>query len=92
MLRADLPGLDQKDVEVEIQDGTLVVRGQRQEEREEGEANFYFAERWSGTFMRSVPLPPDVDKNQIKATFKNGVLEVHLPKTKEAKPKKVEIK
>jgi HSP20 family protein len=92
VVRADLPGLEKKDVEVEVQDGTLILRGQRAEEKEEKDENYYYTERWTGAFTRAVPLPPNVDTSQINATFKGGVLEVHLPKTKEGRGKKVEIK
>jgi HSP20 family protein len=91
MLRADLPGLTEKDIEVSVTDGMLAIRGERKEEREEKEGEYYYAERTFGSFVRTVSLPAGVDADQVKATFKNGVLEVHLPKTKEAKGKKIEI-
>jgi HSP20 family protein len=91
MLRADLPGLTEKDIEVSVTDGTLAIRGERKEEREEQEGEYYYAERTFGSFVRSVSLPAGVDADKVRATFKNGVLEVHLPKTKEAKGKKIEI-
>jgi len=92
IIRADLPGLEQKDVEVEVQDNTLVLRGQRKEEVEGGEGDYYYSERWSGSFTRAVQLPTSIDANRITATFKNGVLEIHLPKAQEAKGRKIEIK
>jgi len=92
VLRADLPGLEQKDIEVTVEGGMLTIRGERKEEKEEKRENYYHAERWAGRFARSVMLPPGVDADKVKATFKNGVLEVHIPKTKEAKGKKVEVK
>lgn len=92
VLRADLPGLAEKDVEVSVQDGTLTIRGERKEEREEKEEDYYYCERSQGAFVRSVPLPPGVDADKIKATFKNGVLEVHVPKSKESAAKTIEIK
>jgi HSP20 family protein len=92
VVKADLPGLDQKDIEVTVQDSTLTIRGQRKEEKEEKKEGYYFAERSYGTFMRSLPLPKGVDADRVKATFKKGVLEVHLPKAKEAKGKTVEVK
>ena len=92
VLRADLPGLEQKDIEVNVEDGTLSIRGERKEEKEAKEEDYYVTERWAGAFSRSVALPPGVDPEKIQATFKNGVLEVHLPKTVEAKGKKIEIK
>ena len=92
VLRADLPGLEQKDIEVHVEDGTLTIRGERKEEKEAKEEDYYVTERWAGAFSRSVALPPGVDPEKIQATFKNGALEIHLPKTVEAKGKKIEIK
>jgi HSP20 family protein len=92
LLRADLPGLEQKDIEVTVEGGVLTIRGERKEEKEVKRDDYYHAERWTGAFLRSVMLPPGVEAEKIKATFKNGVLEVRLPKTKEAKGKKIEIK
>jgi HSP20 family protein len=92
VLRADLPGLEQKDIEVDVEEGLLTIRGERKGEQEVKEEGFYRCERWAGAFTRTVGLPPGVDPENIKATFKNGVLEVHLPKTREAKGKKIEIK
>jgi HSP20 family protein len=92
LLRVDLPGLQEKDIEVNVQDGMLTLRGERKEEREEKEEDYYYCERSLGKFSRSLPLPAGVDAEHVKATFKNGVLEVHLPRTKEAKAKKIEIK
>ena len=92
VVKADLPGLDEKDIEVTVQDGTLTIRGERKAEKEEKKEDYYYAERSYGAFMRSLPLPRGVDADKVKATFKKGVLEVHLPKAKEAKGKTVEIK
>jgi len=92
ILRADLPGLEQKDIEVAVEEGILTIRGERREEKEAKEEDYYCCERWAGAFFRSLNLPPGVDPGQIKATFKNGVLEVRLPKTKEAKGKKIQIR
>lgn len=91
ILRADLPGLDQKDIEVMLEEGILTIRGERRQEREVKEEEYYCCERWAGAFARSQPLPPGVDPENIKASFKNGVLEIHLPKTKEAKGKRIEV-
>ena len=92
VVKADLPGLDQKDIEVTVHDGTLTIRGERKEEKEEKKEDYYYAERSYGAFMRSLALPQGVDADKVKATFTKGVLEVHLPKAKEAKGKTVEIK
>jgi HSP20 family protein len=92
VLRADLPGLEQKDIEVTAEDGMLTIRGERKEEKEVKEEDYYCCERWAGAFARTLSVPPGVDTEKIRATFRNGVLEIHLPKTKEAKGKKIEIK
>lgn len=92
VLRADLPGLSEKDIEVTVQDNTLTIRGERKEEREEKKEDYYYCERSLGAFSRSLTLPAGVDTEKVKATFKNGVLEIHLPKAKEAKGRKIEIK
>lgn len=92
VLRADLPGLDEKDIEVRVQDNTLTIQGERKEEKEEKKEDYDCSERAYGAFMRSLTLPASVDASKIKATFKKGVLEVHLPKAKEAKGTKIEIK
>ncbi len=92
VLRADMPGLEQKDIEVTVEGGVLTIQGRRQEERESKEEDCYYSERWAGGFSRSVALPPGVDTEKIKATFKNGVLEVHIPKTQQSMGKRIEIK
>jgi HSP20 family protein len=93
LLRADLPGLTEKDIDVTVKDGALTLRGQRKEEKEtkEGE-EYYCCERWSGSFSRTLTLPPGINSEKVGASFKNGVLEIHIPKTKEAEGKKIEIK
>jgi HSP20 family protein len=92
VLRADLPGMTEKDVEVTMQDGNLTIRGERKEEKEEKEENYYCCERSYGAFSRALAVPAGVNVGKINATFKNGVLEVHLPKTKEVTGKKIEVK
>ena len=92
VVRADLPGLDEKDIEVTVHDGMLTVRGERKAEKEEKKEGYYYNERSYGMFSRTLPLPAAVEADKVKATFKKGVLEVHLPKAKEAQDKKIEIK
>jgi HSP20 family protein len=92
VLRADLPGLAEKDIEVTVEDGGVTIRGERKEETEEKKEDYYYSERTYGMFARTLPLPTSVDADKVKATFKGGVLEVHLPKSKEAKGRKIEIK
>jgi HSP20 family protein len=94
-LSAELPGMDQKDVDVSVEDGVLTIKGEKLEERKEDEdKKSYLVERSYGTFHRSFALPPIVNGDKVTAEFDKGVLKVHLPKDAEAKPKgrKVEIK
>ena len=92
VLRADLPGLDQKDIRVNVENGMLTISGSRQGEQEAKEDDYYCCERWSGSFTRSMALPAGIDAEKIKATFKNGVLEVHVPKAAQPAGKSIEIK
>jgi HSP20 family protein len=91
VLRADLPGLTEDDVEVEVKDGVLTVSGERKaEEKKEGEG-FYRVERAFGSFSRSLSLPKGIDADKVTAEFDNGVLEVRIPKPEERKPHRVQI-
>jgi HSP20 family protein len=96
ILTAELPGMDQKDIDVSVEDGVLTLRGQKLEEKKENddEKKFYLFERTYGSFQRSFALPTVVDGSKIIAEFDKGLLKVHMPKTEEVKPKgrKVEIK
>jgi len=91
VLRADLPGLDPKDVEIQVQNGTLTLRGERKFESDVKEDNFRRVERVHGSFVRSFSLPQSVDPEKVEAEYKNGVLEVKLPKRPEAKPKQIKV-
>jgi len=92
--RVALPGLEQKDVEVRLSNGTLIIKGEKREEKDERQKDYYMSERRYGTFMRSFRLPDTVDTDKIEARFANGVLTVRLPKSAEARQneKKIEIK
>ncbi|MFQ5804159.1 MAG: Hsp20/alpha crystallin family protein [Candidatus Methylomirabilales bacterium] len=92
VLRADLPGLEQSDIEVTVDHGVLNIRGERKEERESREEAYSSRERWAGISARSLTLPADVDVDKVSTTFQDGVLEVHLPRTQEARGKMIEIK
>lgn len=81
LVRADLPGLDEKDISVEVDGKTLTIWGERHEEREERDESYFYAERWEGSFKRSVELPEGVDPTRACASFEAGVLEVCFPKT-----------
>src|SRR5919108_4794383 len=92
LLKADLPGLSEEDVSIEIQDGTLTISGERREEHEERERGWYRLERQLGRFSRSLTLPEGVDPDGIAAQFDRGVLQVRIPKPEERKPRRVAIK
>jgi HSP20 family protein len=91
VLKADLPGLTEQDVSIEVQDGTLTISGERQAEHESNERGWYRIERSFGSFSRSLTLPDGVNADAITARFDNGVLEVSIPKPEERKPRRVEI-
>ena len=93
-MTAELPGLDEKNIEVNVANGVLTVKGQKEEDKAEKKEDFHLRERRFGSFSRSVRVPDTVDADKIEASFKNGVLKVTLPKKPEAqKPvKKIEVK
>ena len=91
VLRADLPGLTEADVSIELEDNVLTVAGERKAEHEDKQEGFYRMERSFGQFRRSLTLPEGVDADKIAATFDNGVLEVRIPKPEERKPRRVAI-
>jgi HSP20 family protein len=82
---AELPGMEEKDIEVSILDGALTIRGEKREEHEEEKGDVYHAERQYGMFERTIPLASEIEADKIKASFKKGVLKVTLPKTKDAR-------
>jgi HSP20 family protein len=91
VLRADLPGMSEQDVKIELQDNVLTVSGERKTEHEERKEGYFRLERASGAFSRSLTLPEGIDANSVKATFTNGVLEIQVPKPEVRMPQKVEI-
>ena len=91
VVELEVPGFDEKELEIEVSDHTLAVRGRRSETKEEKEKTFQRRERLESRFERRFALPAEVDTEQISAAFGKGVLEVRAAKSKEAKPRKVEI-
>ena len=91
VLRADLPGLSEEDVRIELEDGTLTISGERKAEHESAEQGYYRVERAFGSFSRSLALPRGVDPEGVSAQFDRGVLEVRIPKPEERKPRRIEI-
>lgn len=91
VLTADLPGMSEDDVSIEIKEGALTVSGERRESHEEKEKGYHRVERSFGSFSRSLTLPEGVEASDVAATFDRGVLEIHIPKPEERKPHRVEI-
>ena len=93
-MHADLPGLDEKDIEVMVANGVLTIKGEKEENKEEKKEDFHMRERRFGSFERALRIPDGVDTDKIEAAFKKGVLTVMLPKTADSqKPvKKIEVK
>ena len=90
-LKVEVPGVKQEDIEISLEDSTLTVKGERKHESEVNEEGYNRVERSYGTFQRSVVLPPTVDAGRVKATYKDGVLEIQLPKKEEARPKAIKV-
>jgi HSP20 family protein len=92
VVKAELPGFDKDNVQVNLSDHTLVIKGEKKKEEETKKENYYRSERSYGTFVRTLRLPKDVQGDKVKATFKNGLLEIRMPKTEEAKAKEIKVK
>ena len=90
-LKIDVPGIDEKDIDVRIEGNTLTVHGERKIEKEEKEENFRRVERQYGEFTRSFTLPSSVDTGQVNANYDNGVLKITLAKKADAKPKQIKV-
>jgi len=91
VLKAELAGVDPKDVEIRVEDGNLYLKGERKFEKEVKEEDYHRVERSYGSFMRSFPLPSSVDADKASAEYKSGVLTLTLPKKEESKPKTIKI-
>ena len=92
LIKAELPEIKKEDVKVQLLDGVLTIEGERKQEKEEKGKRFHKLERSYGKFVRQFALPTEVDPAKVQAEFKEGMLNVHLPKTEAAKPKSVEVK
>ena len=90
-ITAEMPGIDQNDVEVLLEDDRLIIRGEKKKEREDRDRNYHVRERVQGAFSRTLPLPFAPDPNQVKAEFKNGVMTIKIPKPQEVKQKQHRI-
>lgn len=90
-LQVELFGVKQEDIQLTIEGNSLILKGERKRENEVKEDNYHRIERSYGTFQRSIVLPSGVDPNRVKATYRDGVLQIQLPKKEEAKPKEIKV-
>jgi HSP20 family protein len=91
IVRAEVPGVDKKDMTISISEDELTIRGEVKREQEVNGKDYYHCERTYGSFSRTIVLPATVDKNKSKASYKDGILEIALPKTETAKPKEIKL-
>jgi HSP20 family protein len=92
MIKADLPGMDKKDITVSVENGVLTITGEKADEHKKEKGKYYHLERSYGKFSRSFYLPEGADAEKIDASMKNGVLELNIQKTEKQKPKSIDIK
>ena len=92
LIKAELPEVRKEDVKVTVENGVLTLQGERRQEKEEKGKRFHRVERSYGSFVRSFSLPESVDENAVKAEYKDGVLNLHLPKSEKVKPKAIDVK
>jgi HSP20 family protein len=87
----ELPGLDQKDIDVSVESNVITIKGEKSAGKEEKKGKFFRKESWSGSFQRTLPLPASVDVDKIDASLREGILTIALPKKEEAKPKQITV-
>ncbi len=92
IVRAEIPGVDPNDFDISLNNNVLTIKGERKHEKETKDEDFHRIERAYGSFTRAIQLPGEVDEDKVKANYKNGVLEIILPKTKEEAVKKIPVK
>jgi len=92
LVRAEVPGMTPEDLQISISGNALVISGEKKEQAERSEGGYLYQERRYGSFRREVPLPTAVDPNDVKAEYKNGVLQIRLTKSQEVLPKRISIK
>ncbi len=91
VLKAEIPGIDKKDIEIDVKGRVLTLKGERSSDNEVKEDNYYRRERCFGKFERAFNLPVNVELDKIKANYKDGVLEIEIPKPEEKKPKQISV-
>jgi len=92
LIKAELPEVKKEDVKVTVENGVLTLQGERRQEKEEKGKKYHRVERSYGSFVRSFTLPESVDESAVKAEYKDGMLNLHLPKTEKVKPKSIDVK
>lgn len=92
IVKAEIPGIDPKDIDISLSNDVLTIKGEKKQEKEEKEENYHLIERSYGSFTRSIRLSREVQSDKIKASYKDGILKVLLPKSEEAKKKEIKIK
>jgi HSP20 family protein len=91
VVKADIPGIKKEDLSISVKEDLLTIRGERKEAQEKKEKGYTYSERFEGSFVRTVGLPATVRASEVKASYKDGVLEITLPKDENAKPKEVKV-
>jgi HSP20 family protein len=91
VVKAEMPGLSKDDIEITLSDSMLTLKGEKKKEEEVKEKDYYRCEREYGSFLRTIPLPSEVKRDGVKAVFKNGILEVRMPKTETAQKKEIHV-
>jgi HSP20 family protein len=92
IVKAEVPGMDKKDINITVSDGILTIEGEKKHEKKEDNEQYHRVERRYGTFSRTVRLPDEVEADKVDATYKDGVLNIRLPKSEAVHPRKIEIK
>ena len=92
VVNVEIPGMDPKEFDISVSEGTLMIKGEKKQEKEEKEENYHLTERRYGTFTRSILLPQEVESDKIRASYKDGILKITLPKSEEAKKNEIKIK
>lgn len=92
IVKAEVPGMDKKDIHINLSEGLLTIKGEKKQEKEDKNENYHCVERRYGTFTRTMRLPFEVEADKVDATYKHGVLKLTLPKSEPAKAKEIEIK
>jgi HSP20 family protein len=91
VVKAEVPGVEKENINISLTEDKLTIKGEIKKEEEVKEEDYYYSERSYGSFVRTLTLPAKVQEDKVKASFSNGILEIHLPKAEESKPKEIKI-